>query len=186
MSDQIEEWRDVVGYEGLYQVSNLGRIKNVWCKRKELIGKILKPSGTRYPHLTLHKDSKKRSIDLHILVARAFLGPCPVGYTVNHANGIKHDCASSNLEYRTHQENVLHARDVLGAYIGDRNGARTKPERHCRGSSSPNTNITECDVSDMRNRYAAGDSPGKLHKEYGIGKSTFWRIIRKVTWKHVP
>ena len=79
MSEEI--WKDIKGYEGLYQVSNLGRIKGLerrcktrWYTRK-VPEKIYSPAIDTYgyPIVSLHKDGKKKTITIHKLVANAFL-----------------------------------------------------------------------------------------------------------------
>lgn len=102
-----EIWKDVIGYEGLYQVSNLGRVKSLgsdkWHK-----GKILKPSFDskgNYLFVGLHKEGKTTQRNIHRLVAETFVNnqnhlPC-----VNHINEIKIDNRASNLEWCTVEYN---------------------------------------------------------------------------------
>jgi len=89
----IEEWKDIPGYEGLYEVSNLGRVRRN--------GKILKPSKNRYGYfqLVLSKDGTKRTFTIHRLVAYAFINnpdnlPC-----INHKDEDKTNNAVNNLEW---------------------------------------------------------------------------------------
>lgn len=102
-----EIWKDVVGYEGLYQVSNLGRVKSLgfdkWHK-----GKILKPSYDskgNYLFIGLHADGKVTQRNVHRLVAEAFIPnpnnlPC-----VNHIDEIKTNNRADNLEWCTIEYN---------------------------------------------------------------------------------
>ena len=106
-----EIWKDIKGFEGFYQASNLGRIKSLeridalGHKRKE---KILKPRITRvgYYLAALTKQSIRKDYLVHRLIYEAFNGQIPEGYEVNHINEIKSDNRLSNLNLMTHKENI--------------------------------------------------------------------------------
>lgn len=96
-----EVWLPVKDYEGLYEVSNLGRVKNA------IIGKILKQKIDRYGylHVCLYKGvERKKTYMVHRLVAQAFLGDCPDGYEVDHINTIRDGNMLCNLRYVTRKE----------------------------------------------------------------------------------
>lgn len=103
-----EEWKDITGYEGLYQVSNTGRVKSlertVWTGRgyyKTLPERILKAckSGNGYLLVALCKDGKDKRHYVHRLVATAFLEN-PMGYKeINHIDENKQNNCMENLEY---------------------------------------------------------------------------------------
>lgn len=99
----MEEWKDVVGYEGRYQVSNLGRVRN-----KHYI--ILAPQLTHagYYKVTLF-DGKKKGKLIHRLVMEAFVGQSEL--QVNHKDFNKINNQLSNLEYTTSKENIRHFRN---------------------------------------------------------------------------
>lgn len=113
-----EIWKDVVGYEGLYQVSNLGRVKS--CKkliiRKNkgnfiLKEKIMKNSVTGYGYymVNLYKNGKYTHFLVHRLVALAFI-PNPLNKPcINHIDAVKTNNKTNNLEWVTYGENNLHA-----------------------------------------------------------------------------
>lgn len=113
-----EEWRDVRGYEGYYQVSNLGRIKSLArfvlhkngrkVKRKE---RILKPSkmGDGYLSVCFRVCNNVNKQYIHRVVAKNFLKKPSYANCVNHINGVKHDNRLSNLEWVNHIENHAHA-----------------------------------------------------------------------------
>ena len=96
----MEEWKDIQGYEGLYQISNMGRVKSLNYRNtgKEGIMKLDKVKGG-YLQLYLYKDGKRKHYLVHRLVATAFCEN-PEGYNeVNHINEDKADCRADNLEW---------------------------------------------------------------------------------------
>lgn len=116
----VEEWRPVDGFKGLYEVSNQGRVKRVGRAAQNgegrgggaQIGRILKPQRSArggYLSVQLWSDGKPQMCLVHVLVASAFLGPCPDGHEINHKDGDKTNLSHSNLEYMTHRDNCTHA-----------------------------------------------------------------------------
>lgn len=98
-----EVWRDVPGYEGRYWVSDHGR---AFSSTKQG-ARLLKPSRGRYMLIVLYGPGSKRSTrNVHVLVMRAFVGPCPVGMEVCHNNGDVTDNRLSNLRYGTPRDNA--------------------------------------------------------------------------------
>lgn len=109
----FEEWRDVKGYEGLYQVSNLGRIKSLSNKSNHKETKILSLSKVQgYMHVALYKNSKQKIYKVHRLVAMAFLNNPLNLPQVNHINGKKDDNTISNLEWISAKDNARHAHRI--------------------------------------------------------------------------
>jgi len=112
--DIDEGWRDVVGYEGYYQVSNLGRVRSVRRKGRP-VARIMPPRpGNEYGHLSvqLSKESRTKTITVHKLVTAAWIGPKPEGKQVCHGPKGKLDNSVSNLCYGTvHQDRLDMRRD---------------------------------------------------------------------------
>lgn len=99
----MEIWKDIPEYEGLYQVSNEGRIRRNGQTRK------LHKDYRGYLTVSLSKHSKMKYYKVHRLVALAFI-PNPEGKrTVNHKDGNKENNRLENLEWATHSENIIHA-----------------------------------------------------------------------------
>lgn len=102
-----EEWRDIPNYEGIYKISNLGRVKSLE-RSYRLKERILKPWINRngYYLVCLYKQSIKKWHMVHRLVYEAFNGQITEGYEVNHINEVKSDNRLENLNLMTHKENT--------------------------------------------------------------------------------
>lgn len=174
-SGEPERWLPAVGWEGLYEVSGLGRVRSL--PRLGTYGKILKPQGgarhrRRYLTVGLTRDGKTSSVSVHVLVARAFLGPVPTGLEVCHGPGGSLDNRAANLSYGTHAKNAG----------PDKHRDGTMPIGIQAHSAKLNDNI----VSGCRIRAAAGESFTSLAREFGVIPKTMRLAVLGQTWKHVP
>lgn len=157
------EWRAVAGYDGLYQVSNTGLIRNS-------AGLVLKDydNGRGYRALKLARSGTKRHHYVHRLVAAAFLGPSDL--EVNHLDGDKTNNCASNLEYTTRTGNNLHARRVLKRHVG---------EDHCYAK------LTEDSVRRIRELAQTNKSYADIGKKFGIAADTVSKVVRGRSWQSV-
>ena len=100
-----ERIKDIEGFEGLYQITNHGRVWSIHCKR--FLAFYREHKG--YMTVSLSKNNKKHYVSLHRLIAKAFIPNLENKPQVNHINGIKLDNRISNLEWCTARENIQHA-----------------------------------------------------------------------------
>lgn len=113
-----ERWRDIEGYEGLYEVSDLGRVRSMDrivahpMGPTRLKGRMMRAwqDNKGYPMVILYRDGTRRSTKVHAIVAAAFLGPRPPQHEVCHVDGTRTNNRVSNLRYDTRYEN---GRDTL-------------------------------------------------------------------------
>jgi hypothetical protein len=117
-----EEWRAVSGFEGFYEVSDLGRIRST--RRKGSAGGVISPHGSGQGHLKIHlyRDGKRACVAfVHRLVLEAFVGPCPPGHEALHGDGNPAQNNLRNLRWGTKSENYADAVRHGTAGIGARN-----------------------------------------------------------------
>lgn len=159
-----EEWRPVVGFEGLYEVSDMGNVRSLRS------GKIIAlcPHTGGYLMIHLYVSGTRTPMTLHRAVAEAFLGPRPEGKQIRHLDGDRKNCSLSNLVYGTKLENEA---DKL------RHGTRL------RGEQMRHAKLTEADVRQIRAR--RGERQEDLADEFGCTFSNISAIQRGVSWRHV-
>lgn len=99
-----ESWKDIVGYEGLYQISDLGNVKSTYTD------KILKPSADQYGYVRFSavKNGIRKTLRIHRIVMNTFK-PISENMQINHIDGNKLNNALINLEWCTDSENKKHA-----------------------------------------------------------------------------
>lgn len=180
---QKEIWKSIRNYEGLYEVSNLGRVKALareyichnGAKRfhADLIMKS-HPNGNGYLSLTLHRGGKGKTCRVHKLVIEAFKGFSNL--EVNHKNGIKTDNTLKNLEYCTKGENIRHAYQT---------GLRVFEKEQCGEKNHAAILKTE-DVILIRRLWREEKVKQKLLAvRFGVSPVTVNDIIKRRRWAHV-
>ena len=164
------EWKDVVGFEGSYQVSDHGRVRSLARRVRVRNGglrlsprKIKTLTKNRGGYWTVRLSVQGRSFLflVHRLVLRAFVGRCPEGYVVDHLNSVRHDNRLENLRYLTVEKNSAQG------------GIKTRGEKH--GSSK----LTRRDVLEIR---ASSDLQRVIAVRYKIDQSWVSRIRKKEFW----
>lgn len=174
-----EIWKDVQGYKGQYQVSNLGRVKSL--KRKL-------ENGRTVSEKILNSSSKKKTQDGYLmvalagrtfrvnrLVATAFIPNPDNKPVVNHIDGNKENNKADNLEWATISENMLHAYrcGLKTAMIGEENR---------------NAKLTRDQVKAIRNEYVPYSQQygsNALAKKYNVSNVTITNIVNYKTYKNV-
>ena len=168
-----EIWRDVVGYEGLYQVSNLGRVKSFYRGKVHLLKYQLDSQG--YVIVTLCKDGKGRGCKVHILVAQAFISNPENKPFVNHIDGNKSNPHVSNLEWVTPSENMKHA-------------FRIGLKKSAAGVKHGKSKFTEEQVRYIREHYKKGSHHyglKALAKKFNVAIATISRIVKHRHYKDI-
>lgn len=167
-----EIWKPVPGYEGKYEVSNIGNIKSAKT------GKLLKPqnSGNGYFKVRLSRNGQVFGAWVHRLVAAAFIpneNNLPV---VDHKDGNKKNNAVDNLEWCTQKENSSRA--------FEKGFTPKAPVFH--GELHPNHVLSEKQVSEIKALYATkAYSQRQLAKRYGISQKTVNMIVTNRAWKEI-
>lgn len=162
-----EKWVRISGYEHLYEISNIGRVKSLGNNRFK-IDKMVKLAKDKngYSYVCLWKKGLGKKIKIHRLVATAFIPNPDNKPMVNHKNGIKTDNRVKNLEWCSCKENVAHA--ILSGLS----------KRH--GSDNPSAKLTKSNVRYIRKNF--NHNPGKFSKMFSVTDVTIYNIIRKKTW----
>ena len=161
----MEIWKDIPEYEGLYRVSNTGKVMSLTYNkirklRKDEIG---------YLRIGLNKNNKCRNHLVHRLVLLSFIGKSDL--QCNHKNGNKQDNRLDNLEYVTRKENMAHA-VLKGLVIYD-------------GEKNNNSKLTQGQVDfikSMANKKVDRGYWVKLSHNFKVSTNEIWRIRRGLSW----
>lgn len=178
-----ERWLPVPGYEGKYEVSDLGRVRSLprRCAMKggftrSVPGKMLTQSSLTggYLGVCLTKDGRSTTKSVHPLVLQAFVGPRPGKgreYDACHNNGDKEDNRLANLRWDTKKGNSR-----------DRRAHGTM----FQGESSPRTGLSDSQVVELRRRAANGEFIRELAAEAGLTRSGMRKVVSGETFSHLP
>ncbi len=170
-----EAWKPVVGYEGWYEVSDIGRVRRVHIIPIDRTNRILKNQLNRYngyQHIVLSKNGVKKHQYIHRLVGQAFLlvPTDKQANEINHKNGVRTDNKVKIFEWVTRQGNVDNAIARGTAVRGERVGG---------------SKLTEEKVKEIRRACTRGEDYGELSARYGISKASITLIKQRKNWKHV-
>ena len=176
-----EIFKPIRGYEGLYEISNHGKVKSLpktWGTRKTIgrkgetklmVGKV----DNGYPRVVLSKNSVKKSFSVHRLVAETFIEN-PNNYPiVNHKNSIRDDNYYENLEWTTYQGNAIHA-----FQNGNRKGKV--------GEINPQSKYKEKDIKIIKKLHSDGYySQRQIAEMFDDSQGNISRIVNGKRWKHI-
>lgn len=180
MKKDKELWKDIEGYKGLYQVSNLGRIKrleheNKFGNRKRMLKeKIMKLNENKhgYRGVNFSINGKVKAQSVHRLVATYFIPNVENLPEVNHKNGDKSNNKYFNLEWCSRKENMRHAHD-------------NNLINH-KGTNSILSKLEAEEVIEIRTVYnAEAITYQQLAEKFGVGTSTIGRVIREEVYSNV-
>ena len=180
-----EEWRSVPGWEGLYDVSNHGRVRS-WMKsggrgkngikggRTRLDKPIVKDltlHHTGYLIVTLYDGSlRKTQYRVQVLVLRTFKGEPLPGQEAAHWDGDPTNNHHTNLRWATRKENAAD---------------RARHGTQLKGSLIALSKLTEDQIPEIRAASAAGESGLSIARRYGLHATAVYSILRGKTWRHV-
>ena len=176
-----EEWRDILNFGELYQISNFGRVKSISrlnSYNRNIIGRILKlnknQKGYAFVCLSKYKPKHNFAIVIHRLVLNTFLPKMNNNYTqVNHINGIKIDNRLENLEWVTASENINHAYK-LGLV----------PDKH--GEACGHAKLKRCEVIEARRLHKTKLFPIRLISQiFKMSVSGMEKILYRNSWNHI-
>ncbi len=171
----MTEWRDVVGAEGFYEVSDDGQVRST--PRRGRAGRVLKQNlvkmtnDERY-YVSMSLGSKESVVNKAVapIVATAFHGPKPDGMECCHIDGNGLNNHASNLMWGTHTENMAHTK-LHGT---------NRP-----GSKSHLSKLTEQQVIEIRARRINGENTKDLALEFKVTRNNIQAIIARRSWNHI-
>lgn len=180
-----EVWMPVKGYkdgfyDGLYEVSNKGRFKQLPrrlnCKGGSRLTKekiVWGSNSHGYRRVILKRDRIRLQIDIHVLVAKAFIPNPENKKTVNHKDAVRHHNFVENLEWATMQEQINHYHN-MGLHWTT------------RGIERESCKLNEEKVKEIKKLYANEKiSHRKLAEKFNVSYSLIGNILRNKKWKHV-
>jgi predicted XRE-type DNA-binding protein len=172
-----EIWKDVKGYEGLYQVSSIGNIKRISYIHRLVANKkpkMLKQSSKgNYALITLCKDGQSKTYNVHKLVADAFLSGnsyCPLcknSFDINHKDENSRNNFYKNLEYITHKENIEKS---------------TSKKQKSSVKKLNDKKVIQINKLIKKNNF----SYSQIGQKFNISRGLVCKIAKGRMWKHIP
>jgi hypothetical protein len=187
MESIAEIWKDIQDYEGLYQVSNLGRVKSLvrvhYCKKERILTNIKLPNG--YIYVRLCKDGKGKNVRVHRLVAVAFI-PNPENLPqIDHINADKTNNNVNNLRWVTAKENIRNPLNMVhligknNPMFGKKHSEETKEKmrkNHANFSGDLNPKARKVKNIETNEIFVTVKSAGK---KYGVSDNSIRGSIKR-------
>lgn len=168
---ELETWKPVDGWDALYEVSSLGRLRSTGAGRRHS-GRVLRGWRRKgYVVVSLGRGTPRSRVDyyLHALVAAAFIGPRPAGLQINHIDATKSNNRVDNLEYVTAKQNQQHAARL---------GLKFIP----LGASNGRSKVTPTVAREIRELHASGRTRAEIARMKSLGWTTVNHIVRGSRW----
>jgi hypothetical protein len=169
----MEQWKDIPGFDGVYQISSIGRVRRAidGCGGARA-GQVLQPQTDRFGYVrhTLRLPSgRSKLVRPHVTVLEVFIGPRPSGFDASHKSGIRTDNSLENLCWESASAN--HRRKL-------EHGTLVHGEQHkC-------AKLTTEQALDIRDRISSGEVKAHLAREYGVSKTLIGWIGKRKAWPH--
>jgi len=175
----MENWTDVVSFQGFYQVSDHGRVRSMRRvitrkngRKHTVQSRVLKPGRTKagYPIVALFQQGKQTMAYIHHLVLEAFVSPRPPDLECRHLNGVEADCRLGNLKWGTRSSNQ---RD------------RVPHGTSNRGKRNGSARLTPVAVREIRRLKASGTTVTDICSRYKMARRTIYDLLEGRTWGYV-
>jgi hypothetical protein len=171
-----EIWKPIADYEGLYEISNYGRIKSLlyWHGTNERILKSMKDKNG-YLYIVLYKDNINKKYKIHRLVLETFVGPCPSGMQCCHNDGKPDNDFVENLRWDTlknnHKDKIKH-------------GTYNRPPKFI-GSELWNSKLNDNKIIEIRKMFKNGVRIKDICRLFNLSHGCISHVVHNRTWKHV-
>lgn len=181
-------WKSIPGYEGIYEIDEIGNIRSVG----QLTRSGFRPRSTPrtvktylnmngYIYAGLMREAVRHVTGVHRLVLLSFVGVPEGRFDAHHKNSIRTDNRLENLEWVSRQNNIKE-RDLSGGTAsGIRHGMFGKGHK-VAGTLNGNAKLTDSIVADIRARVSAGETHLSVAKRYGVKEPAVWKIANNRSW----
>jgi len=165
----MERWKPVRGYENLYEVSNLGRVKSLHWNKSRILSMGGNPK--EYRNVKLFKEGRFKFFKVARLVLEAFR-LISTKMMINHKDGNKLNDSLENLEWVTPKENCLHA-------------VRTGLLKPKQGELNGMSKLNKHQVLKIRDLFKKGYKQSEIAEMFDVCRGTIFTIVHKVNWRHI-
>lgn len=166
-----ERWLPIPGYEGHYEVSDMGRVRKLKSDSQRLLKIYRNKRG--YCVVNLYKDGGFKTKSVHRLVLLAFVGPCPGGYEACHYDGVRDNNHITNLRWGSRSENQM-----------DRRRHGTTSSGGPKGARHPMAKLTEQDVLQIRQMFLGKMTQKEIATRFGVEQTNISQIALRKIWRH--